>query len=193
MISPPSHLKAELRKQISANLKKLSPGQREIDSQKICARLKEHIVFQEAQSVLLFAPLAQEVDIWPLVEEAVNSSKVVALPCFDADRGVYQSRRVKNLPVEILSGQFGIREPSIACLEMPLDDLDLVLVPGVAFDLQGNRLGRGKGFYDRLLENFRGKKIGIAFDEQMVDAVPAGKLDVRMDLVLTPTRGVKIA
>jgi len=76
----------------------------------------------------------------------------------------------------------GIREPATGCIEIPPDDLDLVLVPGVAFDLHGNRLGRGKGFYDRLLQNFRGTKCGIAFDEQIVEKIPAEKTDVRMDL-----------
>jgi 5-formyltetrahydrofolate cyclo-ligase len=119
--------------------------------------------------------------------------KVVALPCFDADKQVYRSRRLKNVHVEIVSGQFGIREPAASCIEMPLDQLDLVLVPGVAFDLQGNRLGRGKGFYDRLLKDFRGTKAAIAFDEQMTAGVPVEKNDVRMDYVVTPTRSVKIS
>jgi 5-formyltetrahydrofolate cyclo-ligase len=187
------HNKATLRKQVSAALKKISPEQRNADSEKIRSRLKEDASFREAGSVLFFAPLPEEVDLWPLLEETINSGKVVALPCFDADKQVYRSRRVKNLHVEILSGQFGIREPSIGCIEMSLDDLGLILVPGVAFDLRGNRLGRGKGFYDRLLENFRGKKTGIAFDEQIVDAVPSENLDVRMDLLLTPTRSIEIA
>jgi 5-formyltetrahydrofolate cyclo-ligase len=193
MASPQSNYKADLRKQLSAMLKNISPARRKTDSEKICASLKEHIFFREARSILFFAPLPEEVDIWPLLEETVNSGKVVALPCFDADQQVYRSRRIKNLHVEILSGQFGIREPSIGCVEVPLDDLDLVLVPGMAFDLRGNRLGRGKGFYDRLLENFRGKKAGIAFEEQIVDTVPAGNLDVRMDAVLTPARAIEIA
>jgi 5-formyltetrahydrofolate cyclo-ligase len=64
----------------------------------------------------------------------------------------------------------------------------LVIVPRLAFDAQGHRLGLGKGFYDRMLQDFRGKKAGIAFDEQIVDAVPAEKNDVKMDFVLTPTR-----
>ena len=77
------------------------------------------------------------------------------------------------------------------CVAIPLDDLDLVLVPGVAFNLGGHRLGRGKGFYDRLLQNFSGKKIGVAFDEQIVDALPVEENDVRMDLILTPSRCLK--
>ena len=68
---------------------------------------------------------------------------------------------------------------------------DLILVPGVAFDLSGHRLGRGKGFYDRLLANARGVKCGVAFDEQIVKAVAAGTHDIRMDFILTPTRVIK--
>ena len=74
-----------------------------------------------------------------------------------------------------------------------MNRLDLVLVPGVAFDLQGRRLGRGRGFYDRLLADVDGIKCGIAFDEQMVNEVPAGPPDVRLNFILTPTRCVEIA
>jgi 5-formyltetrahydrofolate cyclo-ligase len=68
----------------------------------------------------------------------------------------------------------------------------LILVPGVAFDLRGGRLGRGRSYYDRLLTEIQGIKCGVAFDEQIVETVPAGSLDVRMDFVLTPTRCVKV-
>lgn len=184
--------KADLRKEVCAALKKISPEKRKSDSEKLCANLREQKIFQDANAVLFFAPLPDEVDLWPLIEEAIHEKKIVALPCFDLDEQIYKSRRVKNLHVEILSGQFGIREPAENCVEIPLDDLDLALVPGVAFDLRGNRLGRGKGFYDRLLQNFRGKKIGIAFEEQIVEAVPADENDVRMDLILTPARCLEI-
>ncbi len=184
--------KADWRRKISTALKNLPRKKRRTDSEKLRARLKEQNFFRAARSVLFFAPLPEEVDLWPLLEETINSGKVVALPCFDADKEIYTSRRVKNVHVEILSGQFGIREPSVGCVEMAPGDLDLVLVPGVAFDLNGRRLGRGKGYYDRLLENFTGKKVGIAFDEQIVEAVPSESLDVRMNYILTPTRAVEV-
>jgi len=183
--------KPALRAQIGAILKTMPPEQRRADSKALCARLAEQPFFQSAKAVLFFAPLPNEADIWPLLEQALAMDKVVALPCFDADRQVYRSRRIKNLRVEIVSGRFGIREPVAACVEIPLADLDLVLVPGVAFDLAGNRLGRGKGFYDRLLQDFEGTKCGIALEEQVVERVPAEKNDVRMDLILTPARCVK--
>ena len=100
---------------------------------------------------------------------------------------------MQNLRRDIATGAFGIREPAARCPEISLNRLDLILVPGVAFDLHGRRLGRGKGYYDRLLAGVRGVKCGIAFDEQMVNDVPAGPSDVRMDFMVTPTRSVEIA
>jgi len=183
--------KSALREKIRTVLKKLPAEKRQEDSEKLCAYLKQQAFFQNARAILFFASLPEEPDLWPLLNDTLAGKKLVALPCFDADYQAYRPRRVTDVHVEILSGKFGIREPATTCVEIPLRDLDLVLVPGMAFDLSGHRLGRGKGFYDRLLENFAGKKIGIAYDEQLVDAVPEEKNDVRMDFVITPTRCVK--
>jgi 5-formyltetrahydrofolate cyclo-ligase len=188
-MTPMEELKSELRSAMRRALGKKSEEMRETDSARLCAKLKEQPFFQNAGSILFFASLPEEEpDLWPLLNETLAGNKMVALPCFDADSQIYLPRQVKDIHVEILSGKFGIREPAPTCIALPLEDLDLVLVPGVAFDAHGHRLGRGKGFYDRMLENFRGKKIGIAFDEQVVDAVPAEKNDVKMDFILTPTR-----
>lgn len=184
--------KAALRKKVRSKLKNLLPETRQSDSEKLCAKLKEQSFWKSAVAVLFFAPLPEEIDLWPLVEESVKV-KIVTLPCFDSDKQLYTSHHIKNIHVEIMPGQFGIREPLAGSIEIPLAKLDLILVPGVAFDRRGHRLGRGKGFYDRLLEKFRGVKCGIAFDEQLVAAVPVEKLDVKMDFILTPTRCVKIA
>jgi 5-formyltetrahydrofolate cyclo-ligase len=182
--------KNDLRANIRAIVKGLPSEKRKSDSEKICALLKTQPFFQAARSILFFASLAEEPDLWPLLNETLAGNKMVALPCFDQDNQVYKPRRVTDLHVEILSGKFGIREPVETCIAIPPNDLDLILVPGVAFGLDGHRLGRGKGYYDRLLQNFTGKKNGVAFDEQIVDSVPSEKNDMRMDLILTPTRCV---
>jgi 5-formyltetrahydrofolate cyclo-ligase len=186
-------LKNKLRSEICAKLKNLSPENRAAASAQLCAKLKEQFFFQSATSVLFFAPLPNEVDVWPLLEESLASEKIVALPRFDPASQSYVACRIQNLPGEIISGRFSIREPHQSCSEIPLDDLDLVLVPGVAFDLRGNRLGRGKGFYDRLLAKIRGVKCGVAFDEQIVEKIPVEPRDVRMDFILTPVRCAEIA
>lgn len=184
-------MKADLRAAMRRMLKEIPDDQRRRDSEALCAILKAQVFFQSAGAILFYAPLPEEPDLWPLLKGTLAEKKLAALPCFDAGNRVYLPRRVTDLHVEILSGQFGIREPATTCLEIPLDNLDAALVPGVAFDLTGRRLGRGKGFYDRLLENFTGKKIGIAFDEQMAERIPAEENDARMDFIVTPTRCVK--
>ena len=183
--------KALLRKATRAALQKIPPAMRLAASAQIRSRLKEQPFWQNAASVLFFAPLADEVDVWPLLEEAMAGEKITALPRHDYASNDYIACRVKNPQSEIGPGQFGIREPKAGCAEIPLERLGLILVPGVALDLSGRRLGRGRGFYDRLLAEIHGIKCGVAFDEQIVDTVPAGNLDVRMDFVLTPTRCVK--
>ena len=180
--------KGKLRSEIRGVLKNVSSEKRAAASAKIRARSKQQAFWEAAAAILFFAPLPDEVDVWPLLAEALAAGKTVALPRFDPQRQNYVPCRVHHLSGEIVTGQFGIREPATVCREIPPASLDLILVPGVAFDLGGHRLGRGKGFYDRLLAGVRGIKCGLAFDEQMVEAIPVGPHDVRMDFILTPTR-----
>jgi len=185
--------KVLLRKQIRDALQKISPAARTTLSVQIRDRLKEQAIWKNAGSVLFFAPLPDELDLWPLLEAALAAGKIAALPRFNPAGKHYVACRVQNLRSEIAPGAFGIREPAARCPEIPLSRLDLILVPGVAFDWHGHRLGRGKGFYDRLLAGTRGLKCGIAFDGQMVNEVPAGPSDVHMNFILTPTRSAEIA
>ena len=183
--------KAALRKEIRAALQRISPAARTAGSKALCERLK--IQMQSARAIFFFAPMPGEVDIWPLLEESLDAGKVAALPRFDAKSRNYAACRVQNPEKELVAGKLGIREPGAICAEMRLDQFDLILVPGVAFDLRGNRLGRGKGYYDRLLANATAVKCATAFDEQIVKAVPTEAHDVRMNFICTPTRCVKAA
>ena len=98
-----------------------------------------------------------------------------------------------DLDADLATGKFGIREPRSHCGEILLNHLDLALVPGVGFDLKGRRLGRGRGFYDRLLAQISGTKCGVGFDEQIVEAIPTEPHDVHLNYILTPTRWSKVA
>lgn len=91
-----------------------------------------------------------------------------ALPFFNAEKKTYGARVLNHLATDIVIGKFGVREPAASCAEISLNTFDLVLVPGVAFDLDGNRLGRGKGFYDRLLKEVSGIKCGLSYDFQLL-------------------------
>jgi len=183
--------KHTLRKQIRAALENISPAVRAVESIELCARLKPQL--QSAQTILFFAPLPREIDLWPLLEESVRTGKTAGLPWFDPATQTYLARRVENLAGEIVTGRFGVREPAPHCAEILPGTFDLVLVPGVAFDWSGNRLGRGKGFYDRLLAKTSGVKCGVGYDFQLLGKIPAEPHDARVDYILTPTRCVKIA
>jgi 5-formyltetrahydrofolate cyclo-ligase len=184
-------VKLELRSKIRARLDKISAAARNVSSLQLRAKLKEQAFFQNAAVILFFAPLPDEIDLWPLLPETLAAGKIVALPQFDAATQSYVVRRVQNLPDEIVPGQFLVREPKSSCAKIPPDKIDLALAPGVAFDLSGNRLGRGRGFFDRLLAEVRGVKCGIAFEKQIVEKIPAAAHDVRVDFILTPARCVK--
>ena len=191
MTAPLDSVKASLRELIRARLKDLPAAERVAASALLCARLQKQPAWAAAKSVLFFAPLPDELDLWQLLNEAIAAGKTVALPAFVPGTNSYTARQIIDPVRDIIAGQFSIREPVAACAEVPVNRLDLVLVPGVAFDARGGRLGRGKGFYDRLLADVRGIKCGVAFDEQIVDAVPVGPLDIRLNCILTPTRWIE--
>jgi len=185
--------KARLRQEARDRLNAVAPEQRKAVSLQIISRLRQQAVWKSAGSILFFAPLPSEPDIWPLLEEALLAGKTVALPRFSLETQSYLACVVQNPQTDLRSGQFRIREPGLSCPEFPLNRLDLVLVPGVAFQSDGGRLGRGKGFYDRLLAAVRRTKCGVAFDEQIVGAIPVGPLDIRVNCIVTPTRWVEVA
>jgi 5-formyltetrahydrofolate cyclo-ligase len=123
---------------------------------------------------------------------ALTARKQVFLPRFMPRTNSYVACHVKFPDTDLALGQFGVREPSESCAQFPLNRLDLVLVPGIAFDLHGRRLGRGKGFYDQLLAAVRGKTCGVAFDEQIVNEIPVEPHDVLLNCILTPSRWIQL-
>jgi 5-formyltetrahydrofolate cyclo-ligase len=184
--------KAALRRQIRGGLKAMTPKTRASASNEACARLEIQPLWKNARSILFFAPLPEELDVWPLAAPALAAGKTVALPQFITETQRYIACAIGNVETDLQIGQFGIREPTVDCSEFPLNRLDFVLVPGVAFTLQGRRLGRGKGFYDRLLAAVRGTKCGVAFDEQIVTDIPVEPHDVHLNCILTPTRWIEL-
>jgi len=183
--------KSELRKEIRARLEKISPAVRIAESIELSARLEAQL--QSAHTILFFAPMTDELDIWLLLQKKLEAKKICALPYFNSNAQIYSARRVLNLENDVVAGKFGIREPGANGEEIPLDKFDLVLVPGLAFDASGHRLGRGKGFYDRILAKASGVKCGVAYDFQLVEKIPVEPHDAKVNFVLTPKRCVKIA
>ena len=184
----PEQPKVILRQQVRDILRNLSPAYRQAESIKACGRLQPEPVWREATWVMLYSPLPDELDVLPLLQDALRAGKGVALPRFDAGQNTYLACQVLDLKKDLQTGHYGILEPRDRCPVIPFNRLDFVLVPGVAFAMDGRRLGRGKGVYDRLLMSVRSSKCGAGFDEQIVNDVPVEPHDVRLDCILTPTR-----
>jgi 5-formyltetrahydrofolate cyclo-ligase len=181
--------KEALRNKMTTALAKISPAVRAVESIELVERLNAQI--PSAHAILFFAPLSDELDIWPILELSIALGTTCALPFFDGQKQIYGARVLKKLATDIVTGKFGVREPAVSCAEISLEKFNLVLVPGMAFDLNGSRLGRGQGFYDRLLEKVSGIKCGLAYDFQLMERIPTEPHDARVDFVFTPSRCVK--
>jgi len=179
-------LKSALRQMIRTQLDKISPAVRAVESAALCERLQAQM--PSAHTILFFAPLPDELDVWPVLELSLALGTNCALPFFDPAKKTYGAKIINQLATDIAIGKFGVREPAAGCAEIPLDRFDLILVPGLAFDLSGNRLGRGKGFYDRILKEASGIKCGVGYDFQLLEKIPTEPHDAPVDFMLTPAR-----
>lgn len=154
----------------------------------LCLELTKSALWRDAARVALFVSRADEIDTEPLLERALEEARPLLLPRV-ARKSVLEFAVVRRL-ARLRVGRFGIMEPPA---EAPASDLaagDLVLVPGLAFDRQGGRLGRGVGYYDRALARFsssghRPRLVGVGFSFQLIEQVPMDGHDVRMDGVAT--------
>ncbi len=180
--------KVELRSLIRGRLKAMSAVERVEGSEAICQRLRVEPRWQQAQAVLAFVPMTKEPDISPVVVEAIRSGREVALLRHAHDGDNYVPCIVRDLERDLRPGQFGIMEPAAHCPIVDLMRLDFVLLPGIGFTFNGDRLGRGKGYYDRVLAGVPALKCGVAFDCQIVEEIPLEPHDVRLNCILTPTR-----
>jgi len=183
--------KREVRRAVREAWRRVTPQERASASASAMEVLRSRPEWEKARHVMLYAPLADELDVWSLVAEALGQERTVSLPRFVPGQGAYEAARIRDLGLDIVDGHMGIREPTATCPALPWTDLDLVLVPGRAFDPGGQRLGRGKGFYDQMLSTVRCATCGVAMDWQVLPEVPAAAHDRRVNFLLTPTRWVE--
>ena len=180
--------KTAVRKQMR-DLKRAVPAEEKLRrSEVIMRRVEQSPLFAQAKVVLLYWSMADEVQTHAFVNRWYKD-KTLLLPCVDGDE--LRLRRYTGPECMTAGEQFGIGEPTGPEFS-DTDSIDIIIVPGVAFDRQGNRLGRGRGFYDRLLKTTPNAiKIGVAFDFQVVDQVPTEPLDVPMNLIISETPCLK--
>jgi len=144
-------------------------------------------VFSSARSVMVFLSMPGEIDTTPVIQKVLQSDKRLCAPRVRWAERLMDVIEVSDVDKELLRSSRGYAEPS-GKLIVEKSSIDLVLVPGLAFDTWGRRLGRGMGFYDRFLTGIAIVSCGYAFDEQVVSIVPADDHDVLMSMLVTPER-----
>ena len=143
------------------------------------------IALEDGQTVAAYYPVRNEMDVLPLLRALAQRGHPIALPCVVQMQGPLLFRAWHE-NAAMTAGRLGLREPDAAtCPEVVPD---VVIVPMLGFDEQRNRLGYGKGHYDRTLPALSARKIGVAYDMQKLDEVPADPYDVPMDVIVTEKR-----
>ena len=149
----------------------------------ITNKLVAHPRIANARVIMAYCSLPDEVDTHLLLDSLSRMGKKIVLPAVIGDSEM--EARSYNAPTDLAIGAYGIYEPVGKRFEN-LEDIDVVIVPGMAFDAEGHRLGRGKGYYDRFLNQIPNSyKIGICFSFQMVQMVPTSSFDISMNEVIS--------
>jgi 5-formyltetrahydrofolate cyclo-ligase len=183
-------LKKEIRKQVLAARDSMLPARRTTKSREIEERLFSLANFMSARAVLFFASFRSEVETGPMIRRALALGKRVILPKVKGKE--LELFEIKNFDKDISPGAWGIPEPRESA-PVTLDQIDVIVVPGAAFDEHGNRLGYGAGFYDKLLSKFTKLTIAVAFEEQIVPKIPADPHDVPVRKIVTEKRVITAA
>jgi 5-formyltetrahydrofolate cyclo-ligase len=186
--------KEEIRKQM-LDTRVVCPADPEDTGRAVASALAVLPEWTKAHAVAAYCACRGEVDVTPCILNALTSGRTVFLPRFNPAVKAYEMAAVADLVEDVTAGAFGIREPvaertAASAERMRASDI-CWLVPGVAFDASGNRLGRGGGYYDALLKDVAGVRIGVAFEWQVMELVPAGPHDVPMDFVVTERRVIR--
>ncbi len=201
--------KKDIRRQIKAklNLRKNISGLNESDSKKACSLLSDSEIYKKANMILAYMPMPEEVDITPIIKNALILGKYVAVPRIingtnDMDFYLLENSAsgeesdIKEFENQLERGVFGIREPKEYLKKLSISDIRkisyekgcLILVPALAFEHSGARLGRGKGFYDKFLSALKGSPViscGVCFNFQILDSVPTETNDFAVDYILS--------
>ena len=177
--------KSLLREELREKRAELASAEKARRSLKILNRLFRHPRFQGAKSIFTYLALPSEVETWPLVEEGLRHGKRIYVPHVDSNEKRIWAIEVSGL-TDLKPGTFGILEPEFDTKRVAQpEDLELAIIPGLGFDPEGGRLGRGEGYFDRFLKEAKeAYKIGLAFECQIVEKIPCGTNDVIMNEIL---------
>ncbi len=184
--------KVTLREELTARRKAMTPDLIDERGLKVQSRFLATPYYERARTVALYAPIRGEVPTRDILIAALQDGKVVCYPLSHVHGRILSFRAIKS-ESELEPGRLGVREPANSSELIPVDQIDLFVVPGLGFTREGKRLGRGGGYYDATLRaaSARSRRVGLAFSDQIVEVMPTTGDDVDMDLVVTEAQSFR--
>ena len=178
--------KNEIRKYIENMRDKVSAEQKSKWDSKIIDTLINSEFYRSAKTIFTFVSFRSEVDTHWFINHAIEDRKIIYVPKVASKQEGMDAYRISSMS-DLTAGYFGILEPLSKCSKVNIKDIDLVLIPGLAFGREGGRIGYGGGFYDRFLRCAKEEtqKVALAYNFQILDEVPADQWDIRMDAIIT--------
>ena len=183
--------KQEIRENIAENLAMLSESEHIEKLKAIENRLFEFANFLESNIVLLYVNNTNEVSTHSIIKKSFDISKIVVLPAFDPTKNEMNLMKIDAFPADLIPGPRNIIEPDQSrCKMVPIESIDIAIIPGVAFDKRGGRIGSGEGYYDRFIPKLSvtTRKVALALEDQIVSQVPIESHDKHVDIIITEKR-----
>ena len=184
--------KVSLREELTARRKAMTLDMIDERGLKVQSRFLASPYYDKARTVALYAPIRGEVPTRDILIAALRDEKIVCYPLSHVHGRILAFRAIKS-EAELEPGRLGVREPTNSADLIAVDQIDLFVVPGLGFSPDGKRLGRGGGYYDATLKvaSARSRRVGLAFNDQIVQSIPTNTDDVDMDLVATESQTIR--
>lgn len=186
-------MKKDIRAEVLKKRDSIPPDQKNLKDDAIKNRLLNLEEFLDAKSVLMYVSFRTEVDTLKQLDGILSLKKKLVVPLVNSKQKTLTLYEIKDIS-ELVPGYMDIPEPKVAeDRKVELKDIDIIVIPGTGFDLNGNRLGYGGGYYDRLLSNAAKNipTVALAFEEQIVDEIPAESHDMKVDIIITDERIIR--
>jgi len=182
--------KDQLRAAMRDRRERLSPVESRFCAERIAERLLKLPEIISVRSIALYSPIRGEVSTEPAYSQLRRGVEAIYFPRVpDSGTGPIEFVRINDWQ-QLIRGYAGILEPPPSFPAAPIDEIGAMVIPGLAFDIHGQRLGWGKGFYDRVLKKYSGIRVGLGYDFQLLDQIPSGVHDEPMAFVITEKRVV---
>ena len=183
--------KADIRKEIAAAIGRLSADELAEKTSLIENRLFDFANFLEAKIALMYIENPNEVKSAEIIRRTFDKNKIVVLPLVKTDTKKFKLFKIDDFAKDLKPGQNGILQPDPGrCRTVPIDCIDIAIIPGVAFDEKGGRIGSGDGYYDRFIPHLpvTTRKVALALDDQIIPQVPIESHDKHVDIIITDKR-----